>query len=374
MKIQGIARVDRKTKNLVKRLQPGDIAIIDHLDLDEIAAESLVAARVKAVINAKSFSSGRYPNLGPRLLAQHGICLLDQAGEELLNRAVEGKPVRIVDNQVEDENGVLIAKGIILTEAMIKDQMAKAEANLIPLAAEFIDNTLKFAQREKSFVLGGVEFPELDTLIQGRHVVVVVRGHNYRPDLHALHSYIREMRPILVGVDGGADALMDIGYKPDLIVGDMDSISDEALLSGAELVVHAYTDGKAPGLARVLDLGLQAKTVAAPGTSEDVALLMTYEHGARLIVAVGTHSNMIDFLEKGRPGMASTFLVRLKIGSLLVDARGVSQLYRVRPNHLHLAQVMIAAAIPLVLLAFMSSPVRQVLRLLLLQVRLAWKR
>lgn len=374
MKIRGIARVDRRTKHLVKRLRPGDIAVIDHMDLDEVAAESLVAARVKAVINAKPFSSGRYPNLGPRLLAKHGICLLDQAGEEVLAKIVEGKPIRIVGNQVEDLHGTPIATGTILTEAMIGEQMAKAEANLIPLAAEFIDNTLEFAQREKSFVLGGVEFPNLDTPIQGRHVVVVVRGHNYRPDLHALDSYIREMQPILVGVDGGADALMELGYRPDLIVGDMDSVSDEALLSGAEIVVHAYTDGRAPGLARVHDLGLEAKTVAAPGTSEDVALLMAYEHGARLIVAVGTHSSMIDFLEKGRPGMASTFLVRLKIGSLLVDARGVSQLYRVRPNHLHLAQVVIAAAIPLVLLIFMSSPVKRVLRLLLLQVRLAWRR
>ncbi|NLK08254.1 MAG: hypothetical protein GX316_06080 [Firmicutes bacterium] len=372
MRIQGIARVDKKTKELAKRLRPGDIAVIDHIDLDEVAAESLLAAKVTAVINAKSFCSGRYPNLGPRLLVQHGIILLDQAGEEVMDGCIEGQLIRIIDEQVEDAKGNPIAQGIVLTEAMVKTQMAKAEANLIPLAAEFIDNTLAFAQKEKSFVLGGVEFPPLVTQIQGKHVVVVVRGHNYRPDLFALRSYIREMRPVLVGVDGGADALVEIGQCPDLIVGDMDSVSDATLRCGAEIVVHAYVDGKAPGLGRIEALGLEAKTVAAPGTSEDVALLMSYENGARLIVAVGTHSNMIDFLEKGRPGMASTFLVRLKIGSLLVDARGVSQLYRVKPNHAHLAQVLIAATIPIVLLTVLSSPVRQVVRLLLLQIRLAW--
>ncbi len=373
MKIQGIARVDRKTKDLVKRLRPGDIAIIDHCDLDEVAAQSLLEARVKAVINAQPFSSGRYPNLGPRLLAQGGIFLLDQVGETILTQVIEGEPIRIIDNRVEDQDGTQVAQGTILTEAMIKEQMAEAEANLIPLAAEFIDNTLKFAQREKGFVLGGVEFPDLDTELQGRHVVVVVRGHNYRPDLYALRSYITEAHPVLVGVDGGADALMEIGHRPDLIVGDMDSVSDAALEGGAELLVHAYTDGRAPGLERVRELGLVAKTMAAPGTSEDIALLLAYEHGAALIVAVGTHSNMIDFLEKGRPGMASTFLVRLKIGALLVDARGVSELYRVRPGHRYLVQVMIAAALPWALLVLMSSPVRQVLRLVLLQVRLAWK-
>jgi len=374
MRVQGTARLDRRTKELIKRLRPGDIAIIDHLDLDEVAAESLIEAKIKAVINAQPFSSGRYPNLGPRLLIQHGILLLDEVGRDILDRVKEGDRIRIVGSQVQDENGAPVAEGTILTEPIIAHQMAKAQANLIPLAAEFIDNTLEYAQREKGFVLGEVTFPHLDADLKGRHVVVVVRGHNYRPDLQTLRSYIHEVHPVLVGVDGGADALLEIGHRPDLIVGDMDSVSDVALLSGAELLVHAYPDGRAPGLERVIELGLAAKTVAAPGTSEDIALLLAYEHGASLIVAVGTHSNMIDFLEKGRPGMASTFLVRLKIGARLVDARGVSELYKARPNHRYLLQVMIAAALPLVLLLLMSSPVRQVLRLVLLQVRLAWRR
>jgi len=373
VRIQGTARVDRKTKELIKRLRPGDIAVIDHCDLDEVAAESLLEAKIKAVINAQPFSTGRYPNLGPQLLAKYGVLLVDNAGPEVLDNIKEGEQIRIVGNRIENLSGELLAEGTVLTEAMIRRQMAKAQSNLISLAEDFIDNTLEFAQREKGFILGEVEFPPLETTMMGRHVVVVVRGHNYRADLSALRSYISEVKPVLIGVDGGADALLELGRRPDIIVGDMDSVSDAALQSGAEIVVHAYPDGRAPGLRRVQELGLTAKTVAAPGTSEDIALLLAYEAGASLIVAVGTHSSMIDFLEKGRPGMASTFLVRLKVGSVLVDARGVSELYKTRPGHRHLLQVLIAAALPLALLIMLSSPVRQVLRLILLQVRLAWR-
>ncbi len=373
VRIQGTARVDRKTKELIKRLRPGDIAVIDHCDLDEVAAESLLEAKIKAVINAQPFSTGRYPNLGPQLLAKYGVLLVDNAGPEVLDNIKEGEQIRIVGNRIENLSGELLAEGTVLTEAMIRRQMAKAQSNLISLAEDFIDNTLEFAQREKGFILGEVEFPPLETTMMGRHVVVVVRGHNYRADLSALRSYISEVKPVLIGVDGGADALLELGRRPDIIVGDMDSVSDATLQSGAEIVVHAYPDGRAPGLRRVQELGLTAKTVAAPGTSEDIALLLAYEAGASLIVAVGTHSSMIDFLEKGRPGMASTFLVRLKVGSVLVDARGVSELYKTRPGHRHLLQVLIAAALPLALLIMLSSPVRQVLRLILLQVRLAWR-
>ncbi|NLY30684.1 MAG: hypothetical protein GX047_08670 [Firmicutes bacterium] len=373
MKVQGTARVDGKTKDLIKRLRPGDIAVIDHSDLDEVAAQSLLEAKVKAVINAQPFSTGRYPNLGPQLLAKYGVILVDRAGGEIMERIREGEQIRIVDSRIENLGGELLGEGTVLTEAMIRRQLAEAQSNLISLAEKFIDNTLEFAQREKGFVLGDVEFPPLETKIAGRHVVVVVRGHNYRADLYTLRSYIADVKPVLIGVDGGADALLEMGCKPDLIVGDMDSVSDTALQSGAEILVHAYPDGRAPGLGRVKELGLSAKTVAAPGTSEDIALLLAYELGASLIVAVGTHSSMIDFLEKGRPGMASTFLVRLKVGSVLVDARGVSELYKTRPGRRHLLQVLVAAALPLAVLLMLSSPVRQVLRLILLQVRLAWR-
>jgi uncharacterized membrane-anchored protein len=253
---------------------------------------------------------------------------------------------------------------------MIRRQLAEAQSNLISLAEKFIDNTLEFAQREKGFVLGDVEFPPLETKIAGRHVVVVVRGHNYRADLYTLRSYIADVKPVLIGVDGGADALLEMGCKPDLIVGDMDSVSDTALQSGAEILVHAYPDGRAPGLGRVKELGLSAKTVAAPGTSEDIALLLAYELGAALIVAVGTHSNMIDFLEKGRPGMASTFLVRLKVGSKLVDAKGVNKLYNTPLKTRYLLALVCSAFFPIAIIIFSSPQLQQLYRLIQLHLRI----
>lgn len=374
MRVQGTARLGKKTKELVKRLRSGDIAVIDHCDLDEVAAQSLIAARVKAVINAQPFSSGKYPNLGPQLLVEHGIPLLDNAGPAVFDCLEDGEVIRLVDGEVQRPDGDVVTRGTVLTADVVRRQMARAQSNLTPLVEQFIDNTLAFARRDKGFVLGQVEFPRLKTAFAGRHVVVVVRGHNYRADLLAIRSYIEEVRPVLVGVDGGADALVEMGYQPDLIVGDMDSVSDTTLCSGAELLVHAYPDGKAPGLKRLEKLGLEAETVPAPGTSEDIALLLAYEQGAHLIVAVGTHSNIIDFLEKGRPGMASTFLVRLKVGSILVDARGVSELYRGRPDSRYLLQVAIAAGLPLFLLLLLSPPMRQVIRLIMLQLRvvLSW--
>ncbi|MCL5292812.1 MAG: putative cytokinetic ring protein SteA, partial [Actinobacteria bacterium] len=212
--------------------------------------------------------------------------------------------------------------------------------------------------------------PPTRTNFVGRHALVVVRGYSYKPDLQALRSYIREIKPVLIGVDGGADALLAKGYQPDIIIGDMDSVSDEALRSGAELIVHAFTGGRAPGLERLAKLGLTGSLFEAMGTSEDIALLLAYEKGAELIVAVGTHANLIEFLDKGRGGMASTFLVRLKVGSRLVDAKGVNKLYRRGVKISHLI-VLIAAAVAALTTIFFSSPVtRQTMRLLILRVRL----
>jgi uncharacterized membrane-anchored protein len=187
---------------------------------------------------------------------------------------------------------------------------------------------MEYLRRERDLLLDGVGVPDIRTRLEGRHALVVVRGYDYRQDLATLRHYIREFRPVLVAVDGGADALLEEGLKPDLIVGDMDSVSDEALRCGAEIVVHAYRDGHAPGLARVQELGIDPVVFPAAGTSEDVALLLADDKGAQLIVAVGTHATLVEFLDKGRSGMASTFLTRLRVGGKLVDAKGVSRLYR----------------------------------------------
>jgi uncharacterized membrane-anchored protein len=208
--------------------------------------------------------------------------------------------------------------------------------------------------------------PDVGVPLAGRHVLIVVRGIDYKEDLALLRQsgYLNEMRPVLIGVDGGADALMEIGERPDLIIGDFDSVSEATLRCGAELIVHGYTDGRAPGAKRLDDLLLPYTVFSAPGTSEDVAMLLAYEQGAELIVAVGTHNSMVEFLDKGRAGMASTFLVRMKVGSALVDAKGVSRLYQQTVRRRDLLMMVGAAVATLVVVVLLSTPVRLVLRTL----------
>jgi uncharacterized membrane-anchored protein len=341
----GVARLDRRTKRLTKRLKPGDIAIIDHVDLDRVAAEALVAARVVAVVNAGPSISGRYPNLGPEILLTAGIPLLDSVDAELFSQVREGETIRVHENTVYAMDGAVLAKGELQTAETVASAMAEARAGLAVQLEAFASNTMEYLKRERDLLLDGIGVPDIRTDLEGRHALVVVRGYDYRQDLLALRHYIREFRPVLIAVDGGADALLDEGLKPHLIVGDMDSVSDEALRCGAEVVVHAYRDGHAPGLSRVQDLGIDPVVFPAAGTSEDVALLLADDKGASLIVAVGTHATLVEFLDKGRAGMASTFLTRLRVGGKLVDAKGVSRLYRSRiPGHT-LALLVIATVI-----------------------------
>jgi len=344
--VAGTARLDRRTKNLTKRLRPGDIAVIDHVDIDRVSADALVGCKVAAVVNAAPSISGRYPNLGPEILLAAGIPLLDDVGREVFTRLKEGAPVRLDGNQLLDEEGAVLAEGIAQDDATVSAAMAEAKAGLSVQLEAFAANTMEYMKRERALLLDGVGVPDVETSIEGRHVLVVVRGYDYKEDLAALRPYIRDYRPVLIGVDGGADALVEAGYSPDMIVGDMDSVSDDVLKSGAEVVVHAYADGRAPGLARVQDLGVEAITFPASATSEDIAMLLADEKGARLIVAVGTHATLVEFLDKGRGGMASTFLTRLRLGGKLVDAKGVSRLYRSR--------ISTAALVVLVLAAFIA--------------------
>jgi len=326
MTIKGRARADCQTKSLVKRLRPREIAIIDHRDLDELAASALVGAQVRAVINCKPSISGRYPNTGPLALLEQGIPLFDSLERGLLSLP-DGKVIEIRGNEVFDsERKVIIARGIRQTKKSIHAVMETGKKNLRQSLESFLDNTLFYANRERKLILDDLRMPATRTCLRGRHVLLVVRGKGYCEDLKAIGSYMREMKPVLVGVDGGADILLACGCRPDLIIGDMDSVSDAALLCGAELLVHAYPDGYAPGMRRLRSLRLGAGILPLPGTSEDAAMLLAYHAGAELIVAVGAHSNMIDFLDKGREGMGSTFLTRLKVGSILIDARGLSKL------------------------------------------------
>jgi uncharacterized membrane-anchored protein len=357
--IVGVARVDVRTKVLVKRLGPGDIAIIDHPDLDRVSADELISSRVAAVVNTAKSITGRYPNLGPRLLLDAGIPLVDDIGREVLTRVKEGTTVRL-DGDVLYNGDQVIAKGVLQTEESLAVAMDEATAGVPSQIDAFAANTLEFLRRERDLITNGIAAPELATPMVGRHVLVVVRGFRYREDLRALRPYIREYRPVLLAVDGGADALLSVGYRPDVIIGDMDSVSDEALESGAELIVHAYPDGRAPGLARVKALGLPAVPFPAAGTSEDVALLVADACGASLIAVVGTHWTVEEFLDKGRPGMASTFLTHLRVGGKLVNARGVHQLYQSRISGWALVALALAAAFTIAI-AIAYSPAGPIL-------------
>jgi uncharacterized membrane-anchored protein len=341
--IVGVARVDQRTKVLVKRLNPGDVAIIDHADLDRVSADELISCRVAAVVNVAKSITGRYPNLGPQLLLEAGIPLVDDAGRDVMTKVCEGAVVRL-DGEVLYCNDQVVAKGVLQNEGTLTAATEQAMAGVPTQIDSFAENTLEFLRRERDLLTNGIAVPKLRTAMDGKHVLVVVRGYRYREDLRTLRPYIREYRPVMVAVDGGADALLEAGYLPQMIIGDMDSVSDEALASGAELVVHAYQDGRAPGLARLRALDLDAVPLPAAGTSEDVALLLADACGAALIAVVGTHWSVEEFLDKGRPGMASTFLTHLRVGQKLVNARGVHQLYQSRISGWALLILVLAAA------------------------------
>ncbi|QOK21551.1 hypothetical protein IGS73_10275 [Janibacter indicus] len=326
--VRGRLRIDRRTKNLTKRLRPGEIAVIDHSDIDRVSGEALVACQPIAVVNAGRSISGRYPNVGPQIIVDAGIPLLDVDDEELLDRLKDGATASV------DGNTIHLARESITGSRWDSDQIAaamdSARAGLGTQLEAFAANTMEYLNRERDLLFDGVGVPEIATDLRGRHALIVVRGYHYKEDLAALRHYIREYKPVLIGVDGGADALVEAGHRPDLIVGDMDSVSDTVLGCGAEVVVHAYRTGEAPGVARVEALGVTPVVFPATGTSEDIAMLLADDKGAQLIVAVGTHATLVEFLDKGRAGMSSTFLTRLRVGSKLIDAKGVSRLYRTR--------------------------------------------
>ena len=344
--VRGTARVDPRTKNLTKRLRPGEIAFIDHQDIDKVSAEALLACRPAAVVNASPSISGRYPNLGPEILVEAGIPLVDNVGKDVMHDVHEGQQVRVDGGEILVDDAV-VASGTAFDLEQVEAAMTDARAGLAVQLEAFAANTMEYLRRERELLIDGVGVPDIRTDLEGRHALVVVRGYHYKEDLQTLKHYNREYRPILIGVDGGADALVETGLKPDLIVGDMDSVSDATLRSGAEIVVHAYRDGNAPGLERVRRLGVEPVVFPATGTSEDVAMLLADDKGAELIVAVGTHATLIEFLDKGRSGMASTFLTRLRVGGKLVDAKGVSRLYRSRISNLSLAVMLFVGLLAL---------------------------
>ena len=366
--IEGTARLGRRTKELVKRLVPGDVAVIDHRNIDRIAAEELIATGVRVVLNASESTDGRYPNAGPLLLARAGVTLIDLEADpfELL-REGEGMTVNggLVSTGAEE-----VLRGEVLGVEELERRFERQRERVDEALAAFAENTVAHVRQETDLLAGGIEFPPTRTSFRDRHVLIVVRGDRHRRDLKALRAYIRDVRPLVVAVDGGADGALEAGLKPDLILGDMDSAGDEALRCGAELIVHAYPDGRAPGRDRLLAMGLEHTLVPAAGTSEDVAMLMAYEKGADLIVAVGAHFNLIEFLDRKRAGMSSTFLTRLRIGDRLVDAKGVSRLYHPGSGLGPVAPFLAAFAILLAILVIASPALGDLVNLIWLKLKI----
>lgn len=367
--VRGTARLGSRTKRLVKRLRPGDVAVIDHADIDRIAAEELIACGVVAVLNASPSCSGRYPNAGPLLLAHAGIRLLDAPEAGLFDLIHDGDLVT-VDGDSVTVRGREVLRGRALGAEVLERQLQEQRQRIDEALAEFAENTVHHVRQETDLLTGSIEFPPTRCSFRDRHVLIVVRGDRHRRDLKALRAYIRDMRPLIVAVDGGADGVLEAGLKPDVILGDMDSASDRALACGAELIVHAYPDGRAPGRDRVLEAGLPHTVVPAAGTSEDVAMLMAYEKGAALIVSVGAHFNLIEFLDRKRGGMSSTFLTRLRIGERLVDAKGVSRLYKPSSTLVPALFFVLAFFIVLAILVITSPALNDVFELFWLKVRI----
>ncbi len=367
--VTGPARMGRRTKLLVRHLQRGDIAVIDHLDIDRVSAEELIAAGAAAVLNCRASSGGSYPNLGPQLLVEAGIHLVDLPEDSLFEQVSDGETITVRDEQVLRAENVL-ASGEVLDLARVRAETEARRREVGEALERFAHNTIAHMREERELLAGRIDLPRFATDFRDRSALVVVRGVGHQRDLRALRPFIRDMRPVLVAVDGGAEALLEAGLCPDMIVGDMDSAGESALRCGAELVVHSYPDGRAPGRARLDELGVPYKLVPAPGTSQDVAMLLAAEKGARLIVAVGSQFNLVEFLDRNREGMSSTFLTRLRIGEILVDAKGVSRLYHPRPGLTPLLVVIAAGLIAMIAVVWMTPALRDVVDLLWLKLQL----
>jgi uncharacterized membrane-anchored protein len=350
----GHARLDKRTKRLTRRLTPDDVAIIDHTDLDRVSAEELVDSGVRVVVNVAPSQSGRFPNPGPLELVRAGVRLIEVSQPELFDEVVDGELLTVRGGSLF-RNGTCLATGRVLNTYELEAALAEQRGRVTHALEAFAENTMQYLRDEGRLLAEGVSFPALRTRFRDRHALVVARGPGHKRDLRIVRPYIRDYRPVRIAVDGGAEALLEVGLKPDVIVGDMDSVTDETLRCGAEIVVHAYRNGGAPGAERLNRLGIPYYLVEAPGISEDVALLLAYEKGAELIVAVGTHFNLIEFLERDRAGMSSTFVTRLKVGEILVDAKGVSRLVG-RPVGLLPLIVLALAGIAAIVVAILASP------------------
>jgi uncharacterized membrane-anchored protein len=370
-RLSGRAVLGMKTKEILPQLDAATIPVINHENLDRMTAETLVEAGVGAVVNAAGSATGDYPNMGPFILARAGVYILDGVGQKVFEKLSTGDEIELRGDGVY-RGGELVAVGEHLDEETAERRLRESREVVGAALESFAQNTVEFMRHEQDLLFSKLAVPNpLAGEIRGRHVLVVVRGYDYRQDLAALRTYLREVRPFIIGVDGGADAVLEAGWTPHLVFGDMDSVSDKGLLAPQHVLVHAYPNGEAPGLERVRAAGIKdARTLPAPGLSEDVAILIAEQCGAELIVAVGTHVGLVEFLDKGRKGASSTFLTRLKVGPRLVDAKGVSKLYPSRVSVWQLVALVVAGLVAVSAIVYSSHSLADIFQILAIKLRL----
>ncbi len=352
--VAGTARVDRDIDRLLRRVGPGDIVVLDILDLDRMTADALVDANIAGVVNASPSISGRYPNLGPEVLVANNIALIDSVGPDALKKIKDGAKIRLHNGGVYAGDRRLV-HGVERSDEEIRDLMQDAKTGLVAHLEAFAGNTIEFIRSESPLLIDGIGIPEIDVDVYRRHVLVVADGEGAEEDLKALKPFIKEYQPVLVGVEGGADVLQKCGYRPQLIVGNPDQMSADVLKSGAQVVLPADSDGHANGLERIQDLGIGAMTFPAAGSAADLALLLVDHHGAALIVTAGHSASIEEFFDRSRQqSNPSTFLTRLKVGEKLVDAKAVATLYR---NHISggaIAMLILAVLIAIIAALWVS--------------------
>ncbi|GLP75584.1 thiamin pyrophosphokinase [Mycobacterium antarcticum] len=352
--VSGTARVDRDIDRLLRRVGPGDVVVMDALDLDRITADALVEANVAAVVNASPSISGRYPNLGPEVLVANGVMLIDEAGSEVFKKIKDGAKVRLYNGGVYSGDRRL-AVGTERTDEEIRDLMHEAKSGLVAHLEAFAGNTIEFIRSESPLLIDGMGIPDIDIDLHRRHVVIVADEADAAEDLKALKPFIKEYQPVLVGVGAGADVLRKAGHRPALIVGDPEEMSVEVLRSGAQVVLPADADGHAKGLERIQDLGVGAMTFPAAGSAADLAMLLCDHHGASLIVTAGHKASIEEFFDRTRQqSNPSTFLTRLKVGEKLVDAKAVATLYRSRVSGGAIALLVLAMLIAVIAALWVS--------------------
>ncbi|ANE03945.1 putative cytokinetic ring protein SteA [Corynebacterium crudilactis] len=329
--LHGATRICTAQGKGLKRLSEGDLAIIDAPDLSRTFAQRLLAAKPAAVLNVSRFTTGSVPNFGPQLLIDADIMLVEGFGHELLDNTKDSKKGRLTEDGQLFYGERLIANGTVFSGAAAEHAFADAQQSLLDRMEAYFGNTIQFIHSEAPLLIDGLGIPETGKSIEGRKVLVVSPGDNHRTRIKELRNFIREYDPVLIGVDGAADTLVELGYKPALIVGNPTGIGADALRSGASVILPADPDGHAVGLERIQDLGIGAMTFpSSVNSATDLALLLVDYHNPQMIVNVGGPVTLDGIFENREDSDPAALLTRAKVGTKLVDGSVIAALYNMR--------------------------------------------